>query len=129
MIKENIKIIAEKLELLNDRQLKTIKEEVESFVESNPATLREKLFRAVENTIYGIGDVSISNEHGVNIGIGTNLIYNEAEDENVSLCYMYDDDTLELHVNNEEVLKIAKDSPILEAFQELFEQLEIDKEL
>lgn len=128
MIKENIKIIAKKLELLSEKQVEDVREKVELMIRESSISVRDKLFRAVESTIYGIGDVSINNEHGVSIGIGTNLIYNEAENKNVRLCYMYDDDALEMHVSNEVVLKIDKNSPILEAFQELFEQLDIYKE-
>lgn len=88
---------------------------------------RENLFREVEAVIYGIGDVSINNKHGKQIGTGTNLIYNGENDENVSLCYMYDNDVMELCVNNEIKLTIDKNSPILEAFQELFRQIELDR--
>lgn len=127
MKNEHVKAITEKLEVLNEKQLETIRKEVESFAETKPATPREKLFREVENAIYVCGDISINSDFGVHIGTGTNLIYNEAEEENVSLCYMFERDIMELHVNNEVALIIDKNSPILEAFQELFRQIELDR--
>lgn len=124
MKNEHVKAITEKLELLTENQLEEIRKEVDSFAESRPASLRERLFEAVKNVIYGIGDVSIQNEHGIGTGIGANLIYDESKDENVSLCYMYDKDMIELHVNNELILQIDVNSPILEAFKELFDEFE-----
>ncbi len=129
MRNKHVKSITEKLELLNEKQLEAIGKEVESFAELSPASPREKLFRRVQDSVQGISDVKIKNEHGVVTGIGATLVYDKQNDENVSLCYMLDTDQLELVKNLETILTIAKDSPVLEAFQEVFNQLELeDKE-
>lgn len=128
MRNEHVNAITEKLELLTENQLEAIRKEVESFAELRPASPREKLFRRAQNTVHGISDVNIK-EHGVVTGIGANFIYDEENNENVSLCYMLDTDKLELVQNCETILTITKDSPVLEVFQELFHQLELeDKE-
>lgn len=129
MKNEQIKAITDKLVLLSENQVEGVRENVELMIRESSTSVRERLFRAFENMIYETGDVNTSNEHGVSIGVGTNLIYNEAEDENVSLCYMYDDDALELHVNNEVVLKIEKSSPILEALKVLFDNYRLDEKI
>lgn len=129
MRNEHVNAITEKLELLTENQLEVIREEVESLAELRPASPREKLFRRVSNSLQDISDVNIKNEHGVVTGIGANLIYDEQNNENVSLCYMLDTDQLEVVQNCETILTIIKDSPVLEVFQELFNQLELeDKE-
>lgn len=128
MKKEQLKEITDRLELLTERELEVLIGELDATIESkNQITPRERLFREVENAIYGCGDISVNSDFGVHSGTGTNLIYNEAENENVSLCYMFDRDEIELHVNDELVLTIDKNSPILEAFQELFKQIELDR--
>lgn len=76
---------------------------------------REELFNRVKNAICEVGDIPIINNHGVTIGIGTNLIYNDKNGENVSLHYIHDVEEIELCVNNKIELKINKNSPILEA--------------
>lgn len=123
MKNEKIKAISEKLEQLSERQLNEFEQTIDEYVEEVPLTSKEKLFRTVQNAICEISDVKIENKHGVVIGIGTNLIYNERDDENVSLCYMLDADQFELTQNHETLLVITKDSPVLEAFIELFHQI------
>lgn len=132
MKNEHVKAIIEKLEVLNEKQLETIRKEVESFAELRPASPREKLFEGVKNIIFEIGDVSIYGTSDISCeirtGIGTNLIYDESKDENVSLCYMYDEDVIELHVNNESVLQVNANSPILEALKEIFDEYRMNYE-
>ncbi len=126
MRNEHVNAITEKLELLTEGQLELIREEVETLAtlaELRQASPREKLFRRVINSLQDISDVNIKNEHGVVTGIGANLVYDEKNGENVSLCYMLDTDQLELVQNCETMLTITKDSPVLEVFQELFHQI------
>lgn len=114
----------DKLELLL-RERAVLIGELEAKIEK--MNKRENLFEAVKSTIHGIADISIRNQFGVRTGFGANLIYDESENENVSLCYMLDTDQLELELNNETILTITKDSPILEAFQELFRELKLEQ--
>ena len=88
---------------------------------------RESLFEAVKFIIHEIGDISIKSQYGGRTGIGANLINDESKDENVSMCYMLDSDQLELVQNDKTILTITKDSPILEAFRELFRELELEE--
>lgn len=126
MKNEHVKAITEKLEILNEKQLETIRKEVESFAELRPASPRERIFESVKQIVYEIGDICIHNEQGIVTGIGANLIYDESKDEEVSLCYMYDEDVIELNVNNKAVLEMDAKSPILEALKVIFDDYRMD---
>lgn len=125
MKKEQLKEITDRLELLTEREREVLIGELDAMLEKKKK--RESLFEAVKFIIHEIGDISIKNQHGGRTGIGTNLIYDESKNENVSLCYMLDSDQLELVQNDETILTITKDSPILEAFRELFRELELEE--
>nr|WP_312578242.1 hypothetical protein [Sedimentibacter sp.] len=100
------------------------KEEQTFAIRNATVTLnRIQLFNTVKDTIYGIADVHIEDERGEIIGVGCNIMDSNFTNENVSFVHMVDD-TMEVHINNESVLKIYKTSPILEAFKELFEQIQ-----
>lgn len=122
MRNEQLQELTNRLELLTEREREVLIGELEAKIEKK--NKRERLFEAVKSTIHGIADISIRNQFGVRTGFGANLIYDESKKENVSLCYILDTDQLELELNNETILTITKDSPILEAFQELFRELE-----
>jgi hypothetical protein len=107
-----------------------LNELTEKFAESRLASSREKLFETVKNIIFGIGDISIygpcdisnQNKCDIRTGIGANLIYDESRNENVSLCYMFDKDVIDLQVNNKSVLEMDVNSPILEALKVIFDE-------
>jgi hypothetical protein len=125
MKKEQLKEITNRLELLTEKEREVLIGELDAMLEKKNE--REKLFESVKDIIYEIGDISIKSQHGGRTGIGANLIYDESKDENVSLCYMLDSDQLELVQNDKTILTITKDSPILEAFRELFRELELEE--
>lgn len=81
---------------------------------------RKTLFKKVLNIIDEHAE-SIIEENGIVVGIATNSTY----DDGISFVHTLDD-TIELYVNDENVLKIGINSPVLEIFQELFNQLKED---
>lgn len=126
MRKEQLKEITERLELLTEKEREVLIGELDAMLEKKNE--REKLFESVKNIIYEIGDINIRNEHGIGAGIGANLIYDELKDEEVSLCYMYDENIMELHVNDKVLLQIDANSPILEAFKVIFDDYRMEYE-
>ncbi len=126
MRNEQLKEITDRLELLTEKEREVLIGELDAMLEKKNE--REKLFESVKNIIYEIGDINIGNEHGIGAGIGANLIYDELKDEEVSLCYMYDENIIELHVNDKVLLQIDVDSPILEAFKVIFDDYRMEYE-
>lgn len=126
MKKEQLKEITNRLELLTEKEREVLIGELDAMLEKKNE--REKLFESVKNIIYEIGDINIRNEHGIGAGIGANLIYDELKDEEVSLCYMYDENIMELHVNDKVLLQIDANSPILEAFKVIFDDYRMEYE-
>ncbi|MDI9496721.1 MAG: hypothetical protein QM227_10655 [Bacillota bacterium] len=126
MRNEQLKEITDRLELLTEKEREVLIGELDAMLEKKNE--REKLFESVKNIIYEIGDINIRNEHGIGAGIGANLIYDELKDEEVSLCYMYDENIIELHVNDKVLLQIDVNSPILEAFKVIFDDYRMEYE-
>ena len=126
MKQEQLQEITNRLELLTEREREVLIGELDAILEKKNE--REKLFESVKNIIYEIGDINIRNEHGIGAGIGANLIYDELKDEEVSLCYMYDENIMELHVNDKVLLQIDVNSPILEAFKVIFDDYRMEYE-
>ena len=126
MRNEQLKEITDRLELLTEKEREVLIGELDAMLEKKNE--REKLFESVKNIIYEIGDINIRNEHGIGAGIGANLIYDELKDEEVSLCYMYDENIMELHVNDKVLLQIDVNSPILEAFKVIFDDYRMEYE-
>lgn len=126
MRNEQLQEITNRLELLTEKEREVLIGELDAMLEKKNE--REKLFESVKNIIYEIGDINIRNEHGIGAGIGANLIYDELKDEEVSLCYMYDENIIELHVNDKVLLQIDVNSPILEAFKVIFDDYRMEYE-
>ncbi len=126
MRNEQLQEITNRLELLTEKEREVLIGELDAMLEKKNE--REKLFESVKNIIYEIGDINIRNEHGIGAGIGANLIYDELKDEEVSLCYMYDENIMELHVNDKVLLQIDVNSPILEAFKVIFDDYRMEYE-
>lgn len=126
MRNEQLQEITNRLELLTEKEREVLIGELDAMLEKKNE--REKLFESVKNIIYEIGDINIRNEHGIGAGIGANLIYDELKDEEVSLCYMYDENIMELHVNDKVLLQIDANSPILEAFKVIFDDYRMEYE-
>jgi len=126
MRNEQLKEITDRLELLTEKEREVLIGELDAMLEKKNE--RGKLFESVKNIIYEIGDINIRNEHWIGAGIGANLIYDELKDEEVSLCYMYNENIMELHVNDKVLLQIDVNSPILEAFKVIFDDYRMEYE-
>lgn len=82
---------------------------------------RFELFEDVKKFLSYCCDTVTKEEKGNVIEKGTCIFNNE--NEMVDFSYDEKSNVIHLNINNEQVLEIAKDSPILEAFQELFYQI------